>query len=318
MMAPSVEGRHSVAVAPIDMGEGVDGRLADPLRASLVEGIERGAGQGQSIESDPDCDEACLLDRGRQIGATYLLESDISKPGPDHRIVLQARSIEDGQIAARVEGVCEICGDAELEARVADLAAAIEARLQDLSRRPASVVVRGAPEGAEVYFDGERVGVTPFEGDFQPGTHQIELRAPGFVTETIQWTADRGEVERIRYELEPLVTGDGPGAWVAPTAWTFVGAGLAAIGGGVALIMIDERPHQATCSAEYQDMDGDCPFRLQTMPAGIGVGAAGVVLAGVGAGLLIWKAKGSKRKAADSSAASLDVGPTRVGLRLRF
>lgn len=65
-----------------------------------------------------------------------------------------------------------------------------------LSPLVGTLVVRGTPEGAEVRVRGERLGVLPAELAVPPGSHRVEVSAPGFVTrvETVELEAD-GRVE---------------------------------------------------------------------------------------------------------------------------
>lgn len=61
-----------------------------------------------------------------------------------------------------------------------------------LSPLVGTLAVRGTPEGAEIRVRGERLGVVPGELAVVPGTHRVEVSAPGFVTrvETVEIAAD--------------------------------------------------------------------------------------------------------------------------------
>jgi hypothetical protein len=66
--------------------------------------------------------------------------------------------------------------------------------------------------------------------------------------------------------------------------WSTLAAGVVGLAAGIALIVLDERPHEPTC--EMPDMAGRCPRRWNTLGAGIGVTVASVVVLTTGAVLL--------------------------------
>jgi hypothetical protein len=94
-------------------------------------------------------------------------------------------------------------------------------------------------------------------------------------------------------------------------AFTAIGVGVAALVGGIVLLVLDENPVKSNCSGVHVDADGDCEFRHDTLGGGIALTVTGVAVAGGGVGLLLWQRKQAKR------------GPSEVslvpwGLRARF
>jgi hypothetical protein len=95
-------------------------------------------------------------------------------------------------------------------------------------------------------------------------------------------------------------------------AFTAIGVGVAALAGGIALLVLDDNPVKGNCSGANVDADGDCAFRYDTLGGGVGLTVAGVVVAGGGVGLYVW---GRKQGAAEPAA---EVSLVPGGLRARF
>jgi len=66
--------------------------------------------------------------------------------------------------------------------------------------------------------------------------------------------------------------------------WTALGVGVGALGAGVALIAIDERPIKRDCN---EDAAGNCEFLHDTLPGGIALTVTGAALIGTGIALAI-------------------------------
>jgi hypothetical protein len=94
-------------------------------------------------------------------------------------------------------------------------------------------------------------------------------------------------------------------------AFTAMGVGVAALAGGIALLVIDNNGVKSNCSGVHVDADGDCEFRYNTLGGGIGLTVAGAVVAGGGVGLFLWS-----RKQAKSAPAEVSLVPW--GVRARF
>lgn len=94
-------------------------------------------------------------------------------------------------------------------------------------------------------------------------------------------------------------------------AFTAIGVGVAALAGGIALLVIDDNGVKSNCSGVHVDADGDCELRYDTLGGGIGLTVAGAVVAGGGVGLLLWS-----RKQARSTPAEVSLVPW--GVRARF
>ncbi len=75
--------------------------------------------------------------------------------------------------------------------------------------RPLEGVVRvgGAPPGARIVFDGQATLVNPIPA--KPGTHRIEVSAPGFMASARQVTLSPGQVLDVPMPLAPVPSGPG-------------------------------------------------------------------------------------------------------------
>ena len=153
--------------------------------------------------------------------------------------------------------------------------------------------VSGEPVGAVVYLDGQEYGTLPFERRYvEGGTHRVEVRKDGFITQgrSLEIPARVDHEERLELKLAPL---GGP----APVAerridrtWDYVLGGAVMAAGGAHLAMgIQQKLKEGDC-LEQRD-DGSCSRASGTEDGTrekvlLGVGAAGVALGAI----LIWVA----------------------------
>ena len=71
---------------------------------------------------------------------------------------LQLVDVQSGDVVAEVAEVCNVCGVQEVREVVADQAAALRKKLDDLVTGPPVVTIDTAPAGAIVTIDGEPAG----------------------------------------------------------------------------------------------------------------------------------------------------------------
>ena len=62
------------------------------------------------------------------------------------------------------------------------------------------MVVTNPPE-ADVFVDGEKVGVSPWKGEVFQGAHRVHVSLPGFVGVTERVQVSEGGLERLRLEM---------------------------------------------------------------------------------------------------------------------
>jgi hypothetical protein len=91
----------------------------------------------------------------------------------------------------------------------------------------AVLVVRASPEGSLVSIDSKPVGPAPVTTKLKPGTYQLELQRPSYLTESMPITLAKGEKREIDVTLHKP-----PPFYAKWWFWTGVGA---AVAGGVVL-----------------------------------------------------------------------------------
>lgn len=68
---------------------------------------------------------------------------------------------------------------------------------------PGLIVIESNPSGAEILIDGQKLGVTPFQGDITAGTHQVEVRKSLYYPSVSTFTLKEGETQSIPVTLKP-------------------------------------------------------------------------------------------------------------------
>jgi hypothetical protein len=102
-----------------------------------------------------------------------------------------------------------------------------------------------------------------------------------------RWEAAAGDEEVVQQAPEPVPTGRTKGTGVRVGGWLATSLGVGGIGAGVALLVLDGRPHQPTCSPELVDVNGACPNVYTTSGAGYTLLGVGIAALGAGIGLLV-------------------------------
>jgi hypothetical protein len=199
---------------------------------------------------------------------------------------------------------CAICGLVEAGRKVELLASALVAKLEAAARALARVAVVSEPPGAVVVVDGDEVGAAPREIELGAGEHELVVRSPGYLAATRRVTAVAGVHERIEVRLVPLARASSPARVVG---WVGIAAGVAAIGAGIALFAIDGQAIECAPSAP------DSCQRRETTAAAAALVGGGAAAAGVG-GILLYRARGTDRRAAGEAGLALGAG----GARLSF
>jgi hypothetical protein len=109
----------------------------------------------------------------------------------------------------------------EVDERIAALEKALVAKgVQQLT-------VLSSPQGATVIVDDQPVGVTPFTGQFAPGSHKVQLSLRGYADTERKVELSAEHAQDLNVPLVPAARGAGvaadPGASAAPGADSVVG-----------------------------------------------------------------------------------------------
>jgi hypothetical protein len=295
--AAGASDRETVALEPLEVEGKLRKGLDEKLNERLVEGLERG--------------ELMVVDDAS--AATFVLHAKVTYAKPDYQIALELRQVgDDGEPIATAERTCDLCGAQELEELAADLSATIARKAEQRVELETKLLVASQPPGASVWVDGTPVGETPLELDVEPGDHEVSVRLEGYQPRSHQLSFEEGERESLSVTLEA----EGPdrrSRTFRILGWTGVGAGIGAMGAGVALLVIHDQPITSVCSGDDVDDDGDCHFVHKTLPGGIALAAAGAAALGTGIALLILDRKRTKAKRVEAM-----IGPGSFGVRGRF
>lgn len=66
------------------------------------------------------------------------------------------------------------------------------------------LAIETLPWGAAIAINGEQVGVAPWRGSLEPGTHEINLSARGYEEETRRVAVVAGATEQVRFDMTPV------------------------------------------------------------------------------------------------------------------
>lgn len=316
---PAAEGVLRVAILPVDFMGTPPAIARERVEGGLIEGLSRGSIEtipaAQVLESAPEADgcasAGCYTSVAEKTSSTHLVRTIVEVGEREYAVTVQLVDGNDGTVVAKSEGSCDICGVAEAAELAADHAASLRTKLEAIPGGPGVIALRSVPEGAVVTVDGEQVGTTPFDASLPPGEHVITLSSEGYSTLERRVNAVAGVRETMSFELQkaPDVK-----RRTSVIGWVLVGAGVVAAATGGALLGIDEKPHKQSCEGE-KDENGVCPFRYNTLGAGIGLVAVGAAAIVTGVVLVVVAKKGRKKKVGKDRVA---LQPAAGGLRLRF
>ena len=313
LSAPASE-RRTVAVSPIS----VEGPLAegwmDTLRTSLVEGVRRG--ERPILEPDAlgdGClDDACWAGQARKAGADFVVVTRVVVDDRDFDVELVLLDSDGTTVATSAES-CEVCAVPEVARMLGDLAGVLNTKLDALDREPPELTFVSSPPRARIYVDGELIGEAPVTRNVTPGRHRARAELTGSIPLELFVDAVAGSRETVEFELDPVPRKQR----ARPLGWGLLAVGIAGVGSGVPLLILDERPYRQRCDGPYVDVEGNCRFRYDTLAAGIAVtsvGAASLIAGSVILGI----SRPNKPRRATAGATLLPGGGAGLFLRGRM
>jgi len=288
---PRLVGSDNPALAGQVLRELTSGLTSGEVRLLAAADVDRVAG--------PACaDEACLRRLRGELAADFVLRTTVTEVGRDFTLQLELIDDRDGAVIARSDETCELCGLSELRALTAQLVAPMLAQLAAAAVVPPRLLVVSDPPAALVHIDGRLAGVTPYERDVLPGEHTLRVTYDRHAPAERRFSARSGDTTRVALELQrsPATLRLRGGAWA------LVGAGLATLAGGAALLAIDGR-----CNGDV-DLDGDCHYLRNTDWGGAGLLALGAGMATAGGVLLVRTRKRSGKGGVRLRAGALPTG----------
>jgi hypothetical protein len=320
--APSAQAAppdQQAALLPVQVHGELDPHALEQLEAQLEVGLGRSdlsiVGMAAVRESAPQasrCEHAaCAAEVAAAVGSAVVLRATVRAEARDYDIKVEVLGADDGSVLQKREARCEICGTAEVAEQLSNEAAALVPFIVEYTSGRALLEVRSQPEGANVTVDGKAVGTTPFSGEVLPGDRVVEVAKQGYTVRQRQVAVAKGTTTVIEVELDPIAR-----EALRPHAalgWAPLGVGVAAIGGGLALIVLEENPVTGRCDDPSNiDEFGTCRYRYRTLEGGIVLTAVGV--AGIVAGAVVLGIRAKRRKASEKAA----LLPTIDGFAVRF
>lgn len=294
-------------------GDAVGGRVGyaatgvpTGVDAAIQAGLRRGSTPIVPIETSGcgEGDGECWRKTAEAAGLSFFVVPELVPVGPDARLTLTLRESRKGRPLSTVEMVCEICGDAELEAMATDLAGTFAPRLARLDEQSSLLTISGSPAGAEVRIDGEPVGTLPWSGIVAPGAHAIAVESRAYLGHRREVDLTPGVDETLHVVLAPDARGaterpaERPSP-AAPSSRVGVAAGVLAGGvvvmaGGIVLSALHRRPYGCD-EGNPESVEGRCPRRWNTMWLGASLTVAGAAVTGIATYLLIRHAQQQRR-----------------------
>jgi hypothetical protein len=315
-----------VGVLPLDVEGQLPPKGAAALMAEIEDGLrstgatvvptaELSRAAGTALASCRDA--ACLEGVATKASVTHLVRPAVRMEESDYVLVLDVVDGTTGEVVHHESQTCELCGLTEAQTAARALAGSLQGKLVAAAPALGTMVVHSTPAGAEVLVDGQPMGTTPLELSLPAGEHAVVLRLPGHVDDERRVQVEAGGSAAVAVELTAVrVEVERPARNIPwrPIGWASLGVGVAALGSGIALLALDEKPVAYTrCSGADVDADGNCRFRHDTLAGGVVMTIVGVVGITAGAILVARAAKGQK---ADDRRAR--VRPTLRGFAIQF
>jgi hypothetical protein len=220
---PSSSSRYEFVVeGPVGTDQVIAIASLEPLPSSRINEIQRNAAQNRSVTIKPVQNETWVMDSAsyRVIAGTsgpaYRQGTLIVESVPPATVYIDGREagrtpleidLEAGRytIELRARGYQTYRIDREVtsgdETRVRVRLSPTGARPTEEPVRGTAISVRSLPEGATVYVDGRSVGQTPVSVRVSPGSHQIEVRLPGYTTFRTEREVRSGQTVEINARL---------------------------------------------------------------------------------------------------------------------
>ena len=296
------------------------------LRERLPVGL---AASGMSVVAGPavqsarpagkHCNKQCVRRVARVTKTQVVVGALVKANAPFYEAQLWAADGQSGELVATVRFKCDVCPLAKLATKMELASSRLAVVLRRRAKKPAVIIVESDPAGAKVYIDDKLRGTTPLKVKVAPGAHIVELRAEGYYPNRREVRAVSAVEDTLRLGLIRRAKGSGTTRMVL--GWSGIGAGLVAIGAGIAMLAIDGDATDCVATARAGEV---CKANRKTAVAGWLLVGGGAALAGGGAALLLWPRGGGKSAGGSKSAqtalrqtGTISVAPTGLGLGLR-
>jgi len=198
--------------------------------------------QNQVKVSLDDCNvPSCLAELGRQAGASHILEIQGSYVNESYNLRLDLRDGETGRILGSDSKECEICSARDFYRAVKDRSAALWTRVVREQAGAGAVPAEAAPTTqARVDLTETKVAPPPARAGRPFWRQPLPLVGLGLTAGAAVLLGFGGYYLSVDGDPDPSCHGQPACAFKRSTAtpgWGFVGGGVAALAGGVALLI---------------------------------------------------------------------------------
>lgn len=247
--------RIKVAVMQLQASSSVDAGLVEALTQVVPETLE-GLGVFKAISTQEikqllafesqkqllGCnDVSCLAEIGGALGADFLVIGNLSLVGDTYIVQLQLANIAAAKIESRVSR--EYSGDTK--GVFAELRTATRLLVRDLlGQKSGTLSVSASEEGATIKLDGAIVGVSPLAEPLTVagGLHELAVEKEGYVVYRADVNIVEGRSLDVSARLIPspefIAKYKRDASFTRTLAWVGLGAGAAALAGGVVLYFV--------------------------------------------------------------------------------
>lgn len=276
----------TVAVPPLAVEGEVPSYLANDLAARFRSGLGASA---RAVDAPTTCtDASCWIAFAERAGVSHVVRTTLTVQDRDYGVRADLIDGRTGEVIATVERGCELCGSEELGTTFEDVGDALRRKLASQSDGPAQLVITSTPVGATVRLDGAPIGKTPLTVEVAAGEHEIEIVMRDHITQRRRLAFVEGVKQEWNVALVDVPRDDRRDRRPLRIAgWTALGVGLAGVGIGVGLAVLDEHPMRSRCSGENVDAAGHCKYRYDSLGAGIAVAAIGGAALATGVALVV-------------------------------
>ena len=285
--------QHAASVAVLDLE--FKGEISSGVRTALSRKLREGLGAtGMRVVPDQrlrqvlppgpgSCgDSACWRLTAGRLGCRFLAGGAVVGEDRSYTIDLFLADGYSGEVAARVQRRCDICGLLAVGEAMDLMASALSAKVQAIQARPGRISVQTTPSGATVRVDGDPVGTSPLEIDLPAGDHKITAEVQGFLGASRVVTAVAGVDERMTLTLIPAESPRSP--WRV-LGWSAVGTGVVSVGVAALLFVLDGG--QASCGDQESVLGGQCPGLRETSAGAWATATVGAAAVATGLYLLL-------------------------------
>ena len=304
-----------VAALPLQHDDSVSEAQENTMRQAVSEALKK---NGLSplplaevdrllMATDISCTSArCLAESAKTLKADLSVGGRLERAGPpdtsDWTLWLWLYDAREGATAGTVREDCPRCGPDRAGAWAQQVISRLLKQAQ--GNQGSWITVRSHPAGARVSIDGTPAGMTDMTFGIKPGQHSVELRLEGYEITTHQVAVKPGDKAVVDINLVPASEHNGTssqGGAARVLKWAFLGAAVAGLASGIALLALDGTDNCDKALSHYQ-----CAEVYQTLAPGAALAITGGLLAGA-SGLMFYLDSPTKESPSKKSLALMPV-----------